>query len=103
MALPNFRRVNTKLNDLKLLQDSLDAALRPIIDKLILDGRLIEDIELTTGQANLIDHRLGRSIRGYVVVKRDADARVWDSVPDRPATQIDLRSSANVTISIWVF
>jgi hypothetical protein len=77
-------------------------AIRALQDLLLLDGRLLEDIDLTTATAQ-ISHGLGRPARGYIVTKRDANAVIYDETSTRPEAELALRASATVTVSLWVF
>ena len=38
----------------------------------ILDGALVEDVKLKTGQKNLVGHPLNRPIKGYIPVRTTA-------------------------------
>ena len=78
-------------------------ALRELQGLPLLDGHLIEDIELTAATREIVQHGLGRKLRGYVVVKRNAGVSVYDEVPDRPQDELWLQAASNVTISLWVF
>lgn len=103
MAVKSFRRVRTEDGDIKQLQDAVANTLQTITQREILDGVLLTDIYVATGAARDIEHKLGRKPRGYVVVKRDAESEIWDSESDLPNSFLSLNSSANVTISLWVF
>lgn len=103
--IPALRRVKTKQEDLRQLQDSLDAVLNIIRGKQIIDGRLIEDIELSTTALN-INHGLDNEVRGWIVVKKNANADVYEATSastDLPKKQLKLIATAAVTISLWVF
>ena len=76
--------------------------LADLYDQPILNGHLIEDIEITSGTPYTLNHGLDSVIQGYIVVKRNANATVWDS-DDATRQTITLNSSANVTVDLWVF
>lgn len=105
MALKAFRRIRTDREDVKQLQDAVAASLQQVVNKEILDGRLIEDVALVTGSVQSVDHKLDRELKGYIVVKQSASAIVWDSQGsnDLSAKTLHLNVSANVTVSLWVF
>lgn len=65
-----------------------------------LDGRLIEDIVVTTSTVS-VAHKLSRQPRGWFIVSKNANADVWES--SKSSSYLVLDSSATVTISIWVF
>lgn len=68
----------------------------------IVNGRLIEDINITTA-GTTVNHGLGRIWSGWFVVDNTADVRVW-SVPSADEKKyLMLDASGTATIAIWVF
>lgn len=65
-----------------------------------LRGNLIEGVALTT-TASKLEHKLGVSPLGYIIVSQSANAVVYSSAKDE--NFLTLQSSASVTINIWVF
>lgn len=102
-------------------QTAVAFAVDPLLKNPLLAGRLLEtetdangheiEIVLTTTARN-IAHKLGRKYRGWFIIDRNADARVWvdppvgvplvDPNPDRERF-LRLDASATVTVKIWVF
>ena len=84
--------------------DALERALRPVTDLAILDGVLISDQAITTAVTS-VPHTLGRAYRGWIVVDKQGDARVWRSTASTADVTkfLALDCSANVTVSLWVF
>lgn len=103
--IPQLRRIRSSDNNIRQLQDATDAVFKVIIDKAILDGNLLQDIPLDSAILNSVDHKLGRSPRGYIVVRSNANSNVWDSqdVNPMPTKTLNLNCDVNVTISLWVF
>lgn len=66
----------------------------------LVDGRLVENFEITTSGVS-VEHKLGREPKGWIVVRKTADVRVWET--DKSSTNLDLDASGTATISIWVF
>lgn len=85
--------------------DLFQRDVKTAVDKLsaidILDGRLLEDISLTTS-ARRVHHNLGRPVRGFWVVWTVGDTRVWVD-GDNTSTFIELRANASSTVNLWVF
>lgn len=99
-----FKKLQQSSPELQRLQQNVETALEPVLGCPLLDGVLLEAQALTTGQANIIEHKLARPPRGVLVVKQNADARIWqNSSQALPTKAIDVRCSANVTVSLWVF
>lgn len=103
--LATFEKTRAKNPEVSDLQDACAVVFRDIVSKEVLDGRLIENIAITTGTEKTINHGLGRAIRGWIVTRTSAGATVWDSQSNNttPRATLVLNASANVTISIWVF
>jgi hypothetical protein len=99
-----FRKVTSGDRNISQLQSNVEQAVSDVIKAPILNGRLLEDVELTSAPTR-IEHKLGRKPSGYIIVKRNADAQVYDSLAseESPALFLPLISSANVTVSIWIF
>lgn len=64
-------------------------------------GVVLEDLALST-TVRVVNHGLGYKPRGWVVVDKDADARIYRSA-NKSATTISLTASATVTATVWVF
>lgn len=99
-----FRRVRSQDSLIRSLQDAVGFVLQDIVSKDILDGQILSDVELTTAP-KYIDHGLGREIRGYIVVMKDADESVWDNqkINQTPQSNVLLIASGAVTVTLWVF
>lgn len=73
----------------------------PVVSNVLLNGRLIENQDLGVG-SNVINHKLGRKQRGYIIADQDGIANIYRSMPLDGLT-LTLTSDANVTVSIWCF
>jgi len=70
----------------------------------LLDGIILDDISLVTGSSNTVNHKLGRAIKGWIIVRKGAQADVWENATQSlPKRNIILEASANCTVSIYVF
>lgn len=101
--IPVFRAIRTGVRDIQKLQDALNKVFNSITAKEIIDGRLISNVVLTTGSANEVNHGLGVPVRGWIVVGKNANANIWSSASSTPNSTLILNTSANVTVSLWVF
>jgi hypothetical protein len=103
--IPSLRRVRSDDNIVRQLQDATDSVLRSISARQILDGILIEDVELDSAGDNLIEHKLGRKLRGWIVVRQNINTNVWDSQDSNllPDKTLILNCGSDVTVSLWVF
>ena len=90
--------------DFVLLQERLEPIIESYTDNPLSDNLLIENIDLTTSTV-LVSHKLNRTVRGWYVVDKTADARVWRDATDtnNSVLFLALKASASVTVSIVVF
>lgn len=105
MALKNFERVSVTDPQINEIQYRLETVFRPITDSVIVDGTMIEDIELSSGVSTKIAHKLGRTVKGWIVIRKNAAQHVYDENSGQTDldTYLHLKAGGNVTISIWVF
>lgn len=93
--------------DLDRIQHNIQESLGILKDLEILDGKLVT-ADITTA-STAIPHGLGRSYKGYIVVKTVmADASTFtgsvyeDPSPD-DSIYLKLDTTVNVTVTVWVF
>ena len=91
--------------NLTRVQDNVKLVLDQVVSKEMLDGIIIKTVYLRSAGANTINHGLGRELQGWQIIRKDANANVWDSqgsnnIPDKTLV---LNCSADVIISLWVF
>jgi hypothetical protein len=103
-GLVQFKKVGQKSPEVTQFQDNCEQTFNRLTNKQILDGVLLEDVVLTTAALN-VSHGLGRPVTGYMVIKRNANAVVYDneSSNTKKTQFLILRASATVTVSLWVF
>lgn len=102
--ISQFRKIRSTINDIQRVQDAVAVVFNSLLKKQILDGRLIRDKFLDSSANPIsIDHGLGKAPRGWVIVKQDADANVYESTSSTPNATLELNATADVTVSLWVF
>lgn len=98
--LPIFQSDSQPLN---LMQTRWAAVLNALLSNPLLNGRLIKGISLTTG-ANSINHTLGRTPQGYIIVgMREAYEEIYDAGSTMPQLTLVLNSSGDCEIDLYVF
>lgn len=100
--LPIF---HTKDKDLSLLQTQWSSQLNPLLSLPLLNGLILRNIALQSGD-NVIDHRLGRPLVGWLVIRqRDAFYGVYDKQDDnpRPSLTLILNAAGNTNVDLYVF
>lgn len=87
-----------------LFERDTRGALVELNSRPFLDGRLVEDVDLTTSQTK-VAHGLGRIPKGWVVVDKTGNVDVWRDTTgtSQRKTFLYLKADAAVTVSLWVF
>ena len=99
--LKSFNRLRGADSLLNRIQDSIHQWTQQIVNIPIISGVLLEDISLTTG-SNSVEHKLGRKLRGWWVVDKNANVTIYRSAAKEDKI-LTLTASGSVTVSIWVF
>lgn len=104
-SLTDLKKIRVSDPELQKVQQNIENAIAPIIRKEIVDGLLLKDVCLEPGVANEVKHSLGRAPLGWIVVRKRADARIWD-VQDfnrNPTKTLSLACSHSVKVDLWIF
>lgn len=99
------KKLQRQLMKTSKMQENIQAALTPLINSVIIDGTLLKNISLISGQVNVIDHKLAREIIGYIVIRKDSNSNVWDSQKTNNLKNINLKlhTDNNCEVDLWVF
>lgn len=86
------------------LQSKWAAVLNPVIACPLINGLLLENVALEIG-ANVVNHRLGRKLTGWIIVRQNAAANIYDmqEFNQMPQLTLNLTTDADTTVSMWVF
>jgi len=105
MTVRSYARVNLTDPELQEFEFRVEDTFRPITDSSIIDGRIISDIELSSGTISKIAHKLGRKLQGWVIVGKNAAQHVYDDNSGQTDldTYIHLTAGGTVTVNVWVF
>jgi hypothetical protein len=78
--------------------------LNPLLANPLSNASLLSNISLQSGK-NVINHKLGQPLQGYIVVLNSANATFYDnqSVNPAPQTTLIIIASAPTTVSLLVF
>jgi len=104
-GVKGLKKVDSDTPELNKVQENVQKAIDPAIKSPIVDGTLLRNIKLVTGKNNDIDHKLNRNLRGWFLVRSRAQAIIWDLQDGNPLSKkvLRLRTSADVTVDLWVF
>lgn len=100
-----FRKIYTEDLLQQRLQDSVASSFQYFEKLPQLDSVIVENVVLTSGVDNQVEHKLNRKIVGWQIIRKNANADVWESstANNIPSSVIILRSSATVTVSFIFF
>ena len=99
-VLPLFKGFTESV--LQMLQSQWSAPLNKLLATTIVQGLQINGIELTASTPKSIPHTLCRTMQGYFISSQSANAVIWMTGSFNAST-LTLESSANVTVSLWVY
>ena len=90
--------------DWDLAQTQWATEINPVLQNPITAGVLLKNITLATG-TNTINHKLGRNLQGWFIVRQRAAGTVYDTQDTNkfPALTLTLQSSANISVDLYVF
>ncbi len=97
-----FKKLQFEDSAVARFQDNVEDAVDQITRKPIIDGVLVENISLAAGVDNAVSHKLGRKPVMWIEARKFGNATIWEIENTATATLLVLRSSANVTLSLWV-
>ena len=102
--LQKFSPTNTPDTILNRIQDQIQKILRPVLDNQVLDGVLLQEVDLASG-LNVIEHKLGRKLVGWFIVRLRANENIWDTQDSNqlPAKTLYLNATGAVTVDVYVF
>lgn len=91
--------------DLLRAQTVVGAPLNALLRKPHMDSQLIENVALTPGVENRLEHGLGRDVRGYWITRGGNGALVWWVEPSdaNPRLYLPLATTAACDIDLVVF
>lgn len=75
----------------------------------LLDGQLIEDVTVTkppgSFEDTVIGHSLGRDYQGYLIIRKNNAAAVFESqtINAKKSSTIILSTNLSCKVSIWIF
>ena len=98
-----MKRVATTDGELRQLQDNVREIVEPWERVPLLAGLLLTDVSLSAS-ATLVAHGLGRKLRGWIVVRTNGTATVYEpSVATLADRFVNLQATGSVVVTLWVF
>lgn len=100
-----FRKIFTDDPLQQRLQDSIAQSFSQLEKLPQLDSVIVKNVTLSAAIDNLVEHKLGREIVGWQIIRQNANAVVYESstVNTTPSAFVILRTSAACTVTILFF
>ena len=92
--------------EMTMMQTRWSQILSPLLNLPLVKGSVLQSVALSSSASpNVINHKLGRNLQGWFLVRNRANAVVWDSQDSNstPNLTLNLLCSADVTVDIYVF
>lgn len=101
MSLPKFNPQDPNVN---LLQTTWKQQLDPVLAQPIISSTIIKSVALTTGK-NTVNHMLGTTLQGWMVIRQRGTAAIYDIQDTNPIPNktLLLMSSSGVSVDLMVF
>ena len=101
-----YTKTTSKNGDIQSLDNNVGDVFDSIIDNPLLNNpTIVENLVFTSGVDLVVNHKLNRRVKGYIVIKANAAAKLYTSSTTliNPTAQIILKTDATVTLSILFF
>lgn len=101
--------VQTQDKDVNQLQRNVAKVVEPIASNPLVNGIILTEVSLVTSDPNFVNHKLGRKLQGWFVVRmRYPGAAVISDINDTlssvdQAKLLVLFTDTNVTVDLYVF
>ena len=87
------------------LQRNIAKVVEPVASNPVVNGIILPSVALVSGD-NEVNHKLGRTLQGWIIVRRHGNYRdIYDKQDTNPfpARTLVLNSSGTTTVDIYVF
>lgn len=101
MSLPIYQ---SDSKEMSMMQTAWASELNPLLSNPMLAGRLLRNVALVSGD-NTINHKLGRKLQGWLIVRKRAAADIYDKQDNNtmPDLTLVLNASTAVVVDIYCF
>ena len=102
--IPKYQKITTPDRITNQIQDNIGKVVNPLTTIPLNSGSLLPSVSLVSG-ANSVNHKLGRALVGWFIVRQRSAASVYDTQDTNttPTLTLNLVSSANVVVDLFVF
>ena len=93
MGLPSYYTTDVSLS---LLQSNWASLLDPLLDNPITKGLILENVQLVSG-TNTTNHKLGRKLQGWWIVRQRGAATMYDTQDSNPTPAVTLKLHSRIS------
>lgn len=99
-----YTKLNTNDELQNRIQDNTKKAVSSVASNPIVQGSILSNVSLKSGD-NTVDHKLGKKLTGWFIVKIRGAATIYDKQDSnaQASQTLVLNSSAAVSVDIFVF
>lgn len=100
-----FRKITLSTAALQKFQENVRSSVDSIVACPIIDGVLLEKVELKSATTTYINHKLGRKPQGWLIVRQRGNSIIWDLQDNNKnkTSTLALACSADVIVDVWIF
>lgn len=86
------------------MQNTWSSAINPVLNAPWNNGLILKKVQLTSGK-NVINHMLGKTLQGWILVRNRQNVTVYDTQDSNqmPDKSLWLNSSGSTVVDILVF
>lgn len=100
MGLPYYKSDDQSFT---LLQTAWASQINPVLANPLVNGIFQKNVVLTPG-INVINHKLGRALQGYVITgMHNIFSQIFDTTSNTPNLTLNLNSSVATSIDLYCF
>jgi hypothetical protein len=99
-----FQKITTSDRVINQIQDNIGLVVNPVAAIPLNSGNLLQQVSLLSG-SNSVNHKLGRALIGWFLVRQRAAASVYDTQDTNPTPTLTLNivASTDCVVDIYVF
>lgn len=96
----DFQSPDAAMRIINQLQGNIQSSFGPLVGNIQNDSQILENITLTTGINNVVNHKLGRNLKGWKLTRIRSQANVYDTQDNNPSPNLTLWLTTNATVVV---
>jgi len=103
MALKRFKRLNTNNYEVATLQSNVSEFVGQFTGNPLLNGNIIKEVVLVSGEITAVSHGLDRKPIGYLVIAANASVDIYELVSITPNSVLNIAANATAIVNLYIF